>query len=327
MSIDYNRYRNNKKSFVDIKNILGGSTSDEINDAVKREFQTSTITIVESDGKFTVNINCTDEIDVIFIIDDTIMHIDILWTCEMMSGTTALNKLINIAKNLNLQKIDLLDASEIHFNRQTYDNNCAFELSTFYILLHGKSWYNNFGFISESCDTEYKDHNEQIIKFPLNKFIIESIGKKKYDKIKQLEENVKQLILFRDNKLSEDEVFVKDNYEKMLTEYKSIDDYKKNEMKKIYKECDEKKFLENFLFAFPEYTTNFYVIPITEVVNEINKLYIKNNKIIDCSSDQAVMIKKLLKYAENIIKYSGFLSLELKPNYDSKIDSFSHNSC
>jgi hypothetical protein len=82
----------------------------------------------------------------------SVMEIESLDKCGTLSGTTVLKNLINIAEQLQLDEIRLLDGSTIPFgipgNLATI--LCSVSLAPLYILLHGISWYNKFGFVSKT---------------------------------------------------------------------------------------------------------------------------------------------------------------------------------
>ena len=110
----------------------------------------------------------------VFKIFDNYIRLSELSKCGKIKGSEILEKIKSIGIELKKQEdykdlhyIDLLDASQIKYN----NGRCNYSLASFYILLHGKSWYNNFGFKSDI----YKEleHNEKIRKLPLIRFIEE----------------------------------------------------------------------------------------------------------------------------------------------------------
>ena len=75
----------------------------------------------------------------------------------LIPGSTILNKLIDVAKELGLEYIRLYDASRIYRPGITTAFNVSlnsYPLYVLYILLHGKSWYNSRGFFSNSYKEE-----------------------------------------------------------------------------------------------------------------------------------------------------------------------------
>lgn len=66
----------------------------------------------------------------------------------LMSGGEILTKIHHAAKEMGLKYINLHDAS-VH-----YFNDCFIELDKHYILLHGYSWYNKFGYHSVNYEEE-----------------------------------------------------------------------------------------------------------------------------------------------------------------------------
>ena len=74
-----------------------------------------------------------------------------------LPGSTILNKLIDIAKELDLEYIQLYDVSRIYRPGMTSVFNISIDsypLYILYILLHGQSWYNSKGFYSDFYSEE-----------------------------------------------------------------------------------------------------------------------------------------------------------------------------
>ena len=71
------------------------------------------------------------------------MYIIKLGKCRGLTGTKILMCIINIAKILNLNKIDLIDTSIVN-----KDTECEYSLAHYSILLNGISWYNSHNFVS-----------------------------------------------------------------------------------------------------------------------------------------------------------------------------------
>lgn len=67
----------------------------------------------------------------------------------LMSGPEILVRLYHAAKDMKLRYIALDDSCRIYF-----DGGCSLLLTHYYILLHGKSWYNTFGYYSNNYREE-----------------------------------------------------------------------------------------------------------------------------------------------------------------------------
>ena len=79
-----------------------------------------------------------------------------------MRGSHILIKLHEIAHKLGVEYIILSDSSEIHAGHK--EPICFYR---YYILLHGISWYNKFGYFSDNYLNEY-EHNYKLIHTPVN---------------------------------------------------------------------------------------------------------------------------------------------------------------
>lgn len=79
-----------------------------------------------------------------------------------LSGSYILIKLYEIARKLDKEHIVLSDSSEIHAGHK--EPICFYR---YYILLHGISWYNKFGYFSDNYRDEFA-HNYKLIHSPVN---------------------------------------------------------------------------------------------------------------------------------------------------------------
>ncbi len=89
--------------------------------------------------------------------------------CGNTKGSEILEKIKLIGlelKDKNIKYINLSDKSEIFY----INWKCRYSLASFYILLNGESWYNSFGFLSETYVDEFK-YNDKIRNLSFNKFI------------------------------------------------------------------------------------------------------------------------------------------------------------
>jgi hypothetical protein len=81
-----------------------------------------------------------------------------------MRGSEILIKLYEVARKLGVLSISVSDYSEIPANDPDKEPICFYR---YYILLHGVSWYNTFGYFSDEYDKEVP-HNLALIHSPIN---------------------------------------------------------------------------------------------------------------------------------------------------------------
>ena len=102
------------------------------------------------EGDFIEDFNC---ITLSFNHKKKILIIDELNKC-VINGRKNLTNAIKMAYHLNYKEIHLTDASHIrHYNNKT-KKNCSISLKMYNILLKGKSWYNKYGFFSDTHEME-----------------------------------------------------------------------------------------------------------------------------------------------------------------------------
>jgi len=103
-----------------------------------------------------------------YVEDENVLILDFLFKCNGNTGSIILNKVIEYGKYLktegSIEKIKLEDDSHIKIDNQ------KFSLSLLSILRTGKSWYNNFGFISDQFKDEQKN-NIQFLSMNLSNFL------------------------------------------------------------------------------------------------------------------------------------------------------------
>jgi hypothetical protein len=111
-------------------------------------------------------------------ITDDHMNIDYIkysneFNCKL-AGSVILRELIEIARKMELNYVELSDFSRIYrpgfiskgdtvSGEERYEN--SYELAYYRILLEGQSWYNRIGFVSDSTPLEYA-HNQQLRNTP-----------------------------------------------------------------------------------------------------------------------------------------------------------------
>ena len=103
-----------------------------------------------------------------YVEDENVLFIDFLFRCNGNTGSIILNKIIEYGKYLKtegiIERIKLEDDSHIKIGNQ------KFSLSLLSILRTGRSWYNNFGFISDQFEDEQKN-NIQFLSMNLSNFL------------------------------------------------------------------------------------------------------------------------------------------------------------
>ena len=112
------------------------------------------------------------------------------------NGRTNLEAIIEYSKELNkefkiFEFLYLTDAS--------YLKHSEISLSTLYILITGKSWYNKFGFISKKYQEEI-DHNRKFLMMTLEEFLNECIKKIIYIKRNYYQNINKEIQKYSPNK-------------------------------------------------------------------------------------------------------------------------------
>lgn len=114
----------------------------------------------------------TEDIDIAVLnIHDAILYILQINKTNDITGTSIITKIISIAKHANVNKITLIDNSQI-----ACENNESFKLYMFHILSTGMSWYNKMGFFSLNHERDY-DTNKRHINKNFIKFIKECASK------------------------------------------------------------------------------------------------------------------------------------------------------
>jgi hypothetical protein len=147
----------------------------------------------------TVNIYNQDNLCIKFGIENRELGIFELHHCGY-KGSTNLQRIIGYAKKLNEKSkiIDSISLTDGSYFKQYED----ISLDILYILSTGISWYNYFGFKSESFDEEIK-HNQQFLSMNLEDFLNECISKIIETKLKYYEELNSKLKTFRERKQSQ----------------------------------------------------------------------------------------------------------------------------
>jgi hypothetical protein len=199
-----------KENIENIGEILYKPNSYNIEDIIERVFPNNAFDkkIEESkDGyrKFLIidkhKNSCVD-----FIIKEDSIYVDWLTNCSSGSGTTLLHKVEQIAVEMGILKIALMDASQI-----TTPCNKGVSLQLLSILTTGKSWYNKLGYVCEQ-QSEIDSYNNSIIHMLFSDFIgiIYEFFEKNYeDKIESFQTLINQLLSIIDFESTVQEVFIK----------------------------------------------------------------------------------------------------------------------
>ena len=105
---------------------------------------------IYKDGDCIEDFNC---ITLSFNTKKKILSIDELNKC-VINGRKSLTTAIKMAHRLKYKEIHLTDASLIRYHNTKTKENCSFSLKLYNILLKGQSWYNKYGFYSDTHDIE-----------------------------------------------------------------------------------------------------------------------------------------------------------------------------
>lgn len=102
------------------------------------------------DGDYIEDFNC---ITLSFNTKKKILSIDEINKC-VINGRKSLTNAIKMAHHLKYKEIHLTDASHINYINTKTKQNCSFSLKLYNILLKGQSWYNKYGFFSDTHEIE-----------------------------------------------------------------------------------------------------------------------------------------------------------------------------
>ena len=236
----------------------------------------------------TYELICPNQDSVKFKIDENI-HLNSLITCGM-TGTEILNKIIEIADRLK-KNIELTDTSYKKFETI----KCSYSLSHFYILLHGESWYNKFGFKSKTHHAD-KLHNEKIRNLPLHKFI--QMATDTYIKKELIELEYDADVMISNPHLYIDE----------LEQYESVDSY-------IF--IKREALLRTILLDVDEFITEFGTFDentkVSRIVSEIFTNFIEIDHPTTCNR-KIQLLKQFIDSSRHVLKYSKGLIREPKKN-------------
>jgi hypothetical protein len=282
--------------------------------------------IIEGDETMII-INCNDNTESWFMINDDEIDLDELNYCGIITGTSILERIILIGKDLQKKIINLQDESNVNKKRI----ECKYSLAYFYILLTGESWYNKFKFYSINHNIN-KIHNEKIRHLSLEDFISKS--KEKYNKIKisnivieyiELKKIEKDytLVKMENPNIDDEQIKIRlskhshdgvkfrdyfDKYIKILNTGGLLDDYIKNEKEKVIKHeiLNIDEFIENYKEIMPEIDKCSPVNLIIEKIYDQIKL-----QHIKCDHKLIKLLSKLIECSKYLLDYNVYLSLKL----------------
>jgi hypothetical protein len=141
-----------------------------------------------------------------FTIKEDLIYVDWLANCSSGSGTTLLHKVEQIAVEMGILKIELMDASQI-----TTPCKKGISLQLLSILTTGKSWYNKLGYVCEN-QSEIYSYNNSLIRMKFADFIdrVYDIIEKKYEKDSlRFQTLINELFSILDFEETVQEVFIK----------------------------------------------------------------------------------------------------------------------
>ena len=127
---------------------------------------------------------------IIYIDSDTLtLIISKIQKCSESSANDTITKIIELGNLLkthfNFIYIKLTDTSTIYLNNpitNIVDKNCSFNMSTYFILATGQSWYNRFGLKSIKFEEEFSN-NQEIRLLSLKDYLTRTIIKKNLAKL------------------------------------------------------------------------------------------------------------------------------------------------
>lgn len=199
-----------KEDIQNITPIIYKPNSYNIEDIIERIFPNSdfNMQIEESkDGYRKILIidkqqrSCVD-----FTIKEDLIYVDWLTNCNSGSGTTLLHKVEQIAIEMGILKIELMDASQI-----TTPCKKGISLQLLSILTTGKSWYNKLGYVCEQ-QSEIDSYNNSLIQMKFADFIdiLHDIIEKNYEShLLRFQTLINELFSIIDFESTVQEVFIK----------------------------------------------------------------------------------------------------------------------
>jgi len=205
-------------------------------------------------------------------IKDTFMNVAKINKCDQIAGNETIKNIIKLGhllkEHIGVTQINLTDTSLIYL-----DGDCPINMSIYFILATGQSWYNRFGFKSNEFDTEFQ-HNS----------IIRSWTIKEYCKIG----------LLRSNKLK-------------LDLNVNISSQKKDKiMEQITIKSDlyAREYEQEFFKEFPELDPSASIGSIFSYIK-------KNNILFNCVDTKNILLVKLINANFYLLEYEEDLVYKL----------------
>lgn len=199
-----------KEDIQNIIPIIHKPNSYNIEDIIERIFPNSdfNMQIKESKDRYRKILiidkhqrSCVD-----FTIKEDLIYVDWLTNCSSGSGTTLLHKVEQIAIEMGILKIELMDASQI-----TTPCNKGVSLQVLSILTTGKSWYNKLGYVCEQ-QSEIDSYNNSVIQMKFSDFIdiLHNIIEKNFENdLLRFQTLINELFSIIDFESTVQEVFIK----------------------------------------------------------------------------------------------------------------------
>lgn len=118
-------------------------------------------------------------------IGNEFMIISNIKKCDENTGNQTIEKVIYLGRllkeKIGIKKIKLMDTSVIHL-----DGNCGINMSIYFILSTGQSWYNRAGFISFEHKKEIK-HNTKVRSWSVFEYVKNALIQKNLAKLESIE--------------------------------------------------------------------------------------------------------------------------------------------
>ena len=232
-------------------------------------------------------LSCTGPNSPKFTIDkDIILHE--LIGCDDMTGKEILNKIIEIADRLE-KNIVLSDSSYKKFGTM----KCTYQLFYFYILLHGESWYNTFGFKSKTHE-EDTQHNETVRHLPLHEYV--QLAKEHF-----IERELINLDFECKNMNRE-------------PRHLYIEDIHPHETVESYKRAKREQILEANILDMDDFITTFgnrftKTTPVSRIISDIFTHFIKKENPTSCDH-KIKLLKQLIDNSKYVLRYNNKLTRE-----------------
>jgi hypothetical protein len=142
----------------------------EARDTIQKHFPGAKI--VPSGANVYIRIQCKEG-QVLLTLKADELYLSQLYKCSGRSGTEMLRTIVQLATDLRLQRVTLVDASSIYVPSTTYhQQECHLPLAPLSIFIYGESWYQRQGFTAPS-DEEDRKHNERIRQVPFQRTIMD----------------------------------------------------------------------------------------------------------------------------------------------------------